>query len=167
MSLTIEQKLDTPYVHLEKGLIEITGRLLPENVLIFFNPIDNWILKYLEHPAPHTQINLSLSYINSCSTKHLNDLLKTLDDKYQEGYDMKITYTCEEGDESALEVGYDLESLVDIPFEIKVTESKFQSQNRLKVKNLITGKVGEISQKYWDAIKRNGHEKDFELIEQK
>jgi len=166
MSLTIEPKLDTPYIHLEKGLIEITGRLLPENVLIFFNPIDNWILKYLENPAPHTQINLSLSYINSCSTKHLNDLLKTLDNKYQEGYDMKITYTYEDGDESALEVGTDLESLVNIPFEFKVTESKFQSQNRLKVKNLITGKVGEISQKYWDAIKRNGHEKDFELIEQ-
>jgi len=165
MSLTIEPKLDTPYIHLEKGLIEITGRLLPENVLIFFNPIDNWILKYLENPAPHTQINLSLSYINSCSTKHLNDLLKTLDNKYQEGYDMKITYTYEEGDETALEVGHDLESLLNIPFEFIQTESNLKSQSRIKIKNLSTGKVGEISQKYWEAIKRNGHEKDFELLE--
>ncbi|MEE4198000.1 MAG: DUF1987 domain-containing protein [Bacteroidales bacterium] len=165
MSLTIEQKIDTPYVHLEKGLIEISGRLLPENVLVFFNPIDNWILKYLEHPAPFTQINLSLSYINSCSTKHLSDLLKALDDKYQQGFNMKITYSYEEGDESAFEVGQDLESIIQIPFEYILTESNMKSQKRLKVKNLITGKVGEISQKYWEAIKRNGHEKDFELLE--
>ncbi len=165
MSLTIEQKLDTPYVHLEKGLIEISGRLLPENVLIFFNPIDNWILKYLDHPASFTQINLSLAYINSCSTKHLCDLLKALDNKHQEGHDMKITYTYEEGDESALEVGHDLESILNIPFEYIQTESNLKSQKRIKIKNLSTGKVGEISQKYWEAIKRNGHEKDFELLE--
>ncbi|MGC9374684.1 MAG: DUF1987 domain-containing protein [Bacteroidales bacterium] len=165
MSLTIEQKLDTPYVHLEKGLIEISGRLLPENVLIFFNPIDNWIIKYLDRPASFTQINLSLMYINSCSTKHLSDLLKALDNKYQEGYDMKITYTYEEGDETALEVGHDLESLLNIPFEFIQTESNLKSQKRIKIKNLSTGKVVEISQKYWEAIKRNGHEKDFELLE--
>jgi hypothetical protein len=165
MSLTIEQNLDTPYIHLEKGLIEISGRLMPENVLIFFNPVDNWILKYLDNPAPFTQIILSLSYINSCSTKHLSDLLKALDNKYLEGHDMKINYTYEEGDESALEVGKDLESLLNIPFEFNLTETNVKSQKRLKVKNRITGKVGEISQKYWEAIKRNGHEKDFELIE--
>ena len=165
MSLTVEQQLDTPYVHLEKGLIEISGRLMPENVLIFFNPIDNWILRYLKNPATFTQINLSLSYINSCSTKHLSDLLKALDNKYQEGYDMKVTYTYEEGDESALEVGQDLKSLLDIPFEFIQTELNVKSQQRLKVRNCITGKVGEISQKYWETIKRNGHEKDFELLE--
>jgi hypothetical protein len=165
MSFTIEQKLDTPYVHLEKGLIEISGRLLPENVLIFFNPIDNWIIKYLDQPASFTQINLFLTYINSCSAKHLSDLLKALDNKYQEGYDMKITYTYEEGDETALEVGHDLESLLNIPFEYIQTESNLKSQKRIKIKNLSTGKVGEISQKYWEAIKRNGHEKDFELLE--
>ncbi|MFO7827557.1 MAG: DUF1987 domain-containing protein [Bacteroidales bacterium] len=165
MSLTIKQNLDTPYVHLEKGLIEITGRLLPENVLIFFNPIDNWIKKYLEKPSDFTKIDLSLSYINSCSTKHLSDLLKTLDSKYLQGFDMKVVWTYEDGDESSLEIGHDLESMLNIPFEFKVTDTNMKYQKRLKVKNLNTGKIGEISQKYWEAIKRNGYEKDFELIE--
>ena len=59
------------------------------------------------------------------------------------------------------------ESMIDIPFDYKVTETLVRQRTRLKVKNKITGKIGEISQRYWETIIRNGHEKDFELLEKK
>ncbi|MBU8892640.1 MAG: DUF1987 domain-containing protein [Bacteroidales bacterium] len=165
MSLTIKKSLDTPYIHLEKGLIKMEGRLMPENILVFFKPVDKWIKEYIKKPAANTKIDLSLSYLNSCSTKHVCDMLKVLNDKYIEGYDMKVVWTYEEGDDSGLETGKDLESMSSIPFEFNMTETRVKERKRLKVKNKLTGKTGEISLRYWETIKRNGHERDFELLE--
>jgi hypothetical protein len=167
MSLTIEQSFDTPHIHLENGLIKIEGRLMPENILIFFKPIDKWIDKYLKKPDQTTIIDLHLSYLNSCSSKHISDMLKKFNKKFLEGFDMKVSWTYEDNDDSALEAGKDLESLVDMPFEYIKTESQIKERKRLLVKNKLTGKTGEISLRYWETIKRNGHERDFELLETK
>jgi hypothetical protein len=78
---------------------------------------------------------------------------------------MKIYWTYEEDDDTVQEIGTDLESMIDIPFEYIVKETQIKERTRIKVKNKLTGKVGEISLKYWETIKRNGHEKDFELLE--
>ncbi len=165
MSLTIKKTLETPYVHLKDGLIKMEGRSMPENVLLFYNQIDEWINEYLKNPAGFTKIDLFLSYLNSCSTKHICEMLKVLNAKYLKGTDMKVYWTYEDGDDSTLEAGNDLESMVDIPFEYIMRETTRQQKKRLKVKNLTTGKVGEITQKYWETIIRNGHEKDFEVLE--
>lgn len=164
MSLQIEKTLDTPYIYLEKGLIKMEGRSMPEHVSKFFAPVKEWFEQYIENPAEFTKIDLDLSYTNSSSIKQINDLLKMLNKKYVEGFDMKIFWTYEEHDESVHEIGTDLESLLDIPFEYIVTKSEFEKKIRIKVKNKITGKTGEISQRYWETIKRNGHERDFELL---
>ena len=165
MSLTLEKSFDTPYIYLENGLIKMEGKLMPENILIYFKPVDKWIKKYIKKPAEYTKIDLSLSYLNSCSTKYICDMLKVLNDKFIEGYDMKVVWTYEEGDDSALETGKDLESMSNIPFEFIMTETSIEERKRLKVKNKLTGKTGEISLRYWETIKRNGHERDFELLE--
>ena len=165
MSLTLKKTHDTPYIHLKEGLIEIKGRLMPENVLKFFSPVKKWIEKYSKNPDDFTKIDLFLPYVNSSSIKQINDLLKILNLKYNEGCDMKIFWTYEEGDDSALEIGNDLESMLNIPFEYNILETEAKNQTRIKVKNKITGKIGEISRKYWETIKRTGHEKDFELLE--
>lgn len=165
MSLIIEKTVDTPLIQLEDGLIKMEGQLMPENVLIYFKSVDEWIHNYLNKPAEFTKIDLDFSYLNSCSTKHICDLLKLFDAKYKDGYDAKIIWTYEEGDDTVKEIGDDLESLINIPFEFVVKETQAKERKRLKVKNKITGKTGEISLKYWETIKRNGHEKDFELLD--
>ena len=165
MSLTIEKTNDSPYVHLENGLIEISGRTMPENVLVFFEPINKWLNKYIQNPAEFTKIDLSLPYTNSCSIKEIGDLLLLLDQKYQEGFDMKIYWTYEQNDEWGIETGNELESMLKIPFEYIETETEVKNKKRLLVKNKLTGKIGEISYRYWETIKGNGHDKDFEILE--
>ncbi|MFC2104488.1 DUF1987 domain-containing protein [Bacteroidota bacterium] len=165
MSLIIEKELDTPYIELEDGLIKMEGRLMPENILSFFKPVEKWINKYLKKPAEFTKIDLNLSYLNSCSTKRMCDLLKLFNKKYLKGYNMKVYWTYEDGDDTVQEIGNDLESTVEIPFEYIVTETDTKEKKRLKVKNKLTGRIGEISLKYWETIKKNGHERDFEILE--
>jgi len=165
MSLEIKKTLDTPYILLDNGLIKMEGRSMPEHVSRFFAPVKEWIDTYIENPADFTKIDLNLPYTNSSSIKQINDLLKILNSKFVEGSDMKVCWTYEEHDESMQETGKDLESMIDIPFEYIVTKIESEQKVRLKVKNKITGKTGEISQRYWETIKRNGHEKDFELLD--
>ncbi len=165
MSLIIERALDTPYIYLENGLIKMEGHLMPENILVFFKKVDKWIDNYINNPADFTKLDFDFSYLNSCSTKHICDTLKLFNEKYVEGSDMKIFWSYEEGDDTMHEIGTDLESMLDIPFEYIMKETQVKERTRLKVKNKLTGKVGEISLKYWETIKRNGHERDFELLE--
>ena len=165
MCLTIEKTNDTPYIQLEKGLIKIDGTSMPENVRKFYKPVKEWVDKYVEHPSEFTKIDLSLSYTNSSSIKQINDLLSKLNNKFLEGFQMKVIWTYEDGDDSTLEAGNDLESMVKIPFEYIMTETQIKQQKKIKVKNKITGKTGEITQRYWETIVRNGHEKDFELLD--
>jgi len=165
MNLLIEKTNDTPLVQLESGLIKIDGRSMPENVLIFFDPITTWMKKYVENPADFTKIELNLTYTNSCSIKIIGDLLRMLDDKFRKGSDMKIYWTYEQNDESAKETGHEFESMLKIPFEYIETETEIRNKKRILVKNLLTGKTGEISYRYWETIKGNGHDKDFEVLE--
>lgn len=165
MNLELEKSIDTPYVNLEEGLVRMEGRLMPENIRFFIKPVEEWVDKYLENPAEFTKIDLEFSYLNSCSTKRICDLLKQFNKKFKEGFNMKIYWTFEEGDDTVQEIGDDLQSMIDIPFEFKMKEVQVRERKRLKVKNKLTGKTGEISLKYWETIKRNGHEKDFELLE--
>lgn len=166
MSFTIEKTFDSPYIHLEEGIVKMEGQLMPENILVLFKSVDKWINEYLVKPAEFTKLDFNLSYLNSCSTKHICDILKLFNEKYLEGFDMKILWTYEEGDDTIHEIGTDLESELDIPFEFVEIETLIKEKTRLKVKNKLTGKVGEISLKYWETIKRNGHEKDFEVLEE-
>ena len=165
MSLIIEKTNDTPFIHLESGNIIIHGRSMPENVLIFFEPITAWMKKYVENPAEFTKIDLYLTYTNSCSIKIISDLLRLLDQRFRKGSDMKIYWTYEQNDESAKETGYELESILKIPFEFIEIETEIRSKKRILVKNLLTGKTGEISLRYWETIKGNGHDKDFQILE--
>lgn len=165
MSLYIEKSNDTPEVDLKPGLVKIHGRSMPENVLIFYEPITEWVKKYVDDPADYTKIDLNLTYTNSCSIKIICDLLRMLDDKYRQGFDMKIFWTYEENDESAKETGHELEAMLKIPIEYIETETEIKNRKRILVKNLLTGKTGEISYRYWETIKANGHDKDFEVLE--
>jgi hypothetical protein len=63
---------NTPEVILDpKGIIKITGRLIPENAIEFFNPIDEWINEYFCNPFEITCVEICLEYINSVGTKYL------------------------------------------------------------------------------------------------
>lgn len=160
----MKQTQDTPGIKLEEGLIEIKGASMPENVLLFFKPVVEWFKQYVDNPAKFTLIKIYLTYTNSCSIKYICDLVKMLEPAYQKGFDMKLEWHYEDGDESMQDAGLDIESLVTIPFEYIPEEPEFQEKRRLKVQNIKTGKIGEISELYWETIKRNGHQNNFKII---
>jgi len=101
-----------------KGTIKLTGRLVSENPLDFFNPIEEWVNEYFRNPAEITSVDICLEYINSAGTKYLFDMIHRITHVYLKKNTEKfmINWYYEDEDEDLLEKGRFFSSDLDVPF---------------------------------------------------
>ena len=76
----LERDVMTPEVDLnpDTGVLSFTGRVMPTNSYEFFDPIKEWVLKYLREPQEKTMIKIYVDAINTSSAKALMMLFKAL-----------------------------------------------------------------------------------------
>ena len=84
------------------------GRSLPENVEIFYAPLEKWIS---ELETDEVQFDVNLEYFNSASSKKILELLKILDANTRVK-SILIVWHYEEGDDDCLESGQIFEELL-------------------------------------------------------
>ena len=119
----ISSTINTPEVILDpKGIIKITGRLIPENPLDFFITIEEWINEYFNNPAEITCVEIYLEYINSTGTKYLLDLIHKITHIHLKKNKKKfiINWYYKDEDEDILEKGTFLSSDLDVPFNLSL-----------------------------------------------
>ncbi len=123
--LFIEPTPESLGVRLKSGLLEFSGRSIPEDPMKLFTPILEWIEEYIKNPPASTSINLKFEYINTSSSKHLLNILETLNKAYdKKENNMSITWSYEVGDDDMYELGKFIESMIEIPMNyIEVEES--------------------------------------------
>lgn len=119
--LTIKEQVDTPYVHLNAtaGTLEITGRSLPENAVVFYEPVMHWLDSYLQHPAEETVLSLKLEYFNSSSSLMLLKLMNRLQTLRTAGKAAKVLWFYVRGDDLMEERGLEMQELLEIPIEVR------------------------------------------------
>jgi hypothetical protein len=117
--INIQGTDDTPNVTLDKdnGKFEISGRSLPEDVNMFYQPIMDWIDEYSESPNDITEFNFKLEYFNTASSKIILDILLKFEEILDNGSDVKIKWHYHEEEEDMLEAGEEYADIVEIPFE--------------------------------------------------
>lgn len=118
----LERRSDTPAIKLEPtGDLSITGRSLPENAELFYKPVIDWVDRYVEEQAKAlTQLTIELEYFNSSSVKQILTLLLKLEDlQHKEGKDVRVIWSYNQDDELMEMKGREMESLVDLPFEMQ------------------------------------------------
>jgi len=110
---------NTPEVILDKkGIINMTGRLIPENAEEFFKTIEEWVNEYFCNPAKITIIDICLDYINSTGSKYLFYLLhkiiniRLLNDTEK----FIINWYIKDEDEDILDKGKLFSTNLDVPF---------------------------------------------------
>lgn len=110
---------DTPKVVLdpENGEFEISGRSLPEDVASFYNPVLDWLEKYVHEPNDKTVFNFKLVYFNTASSKLLLDILMKLETLQENGKEILVKWHFSEEDEDMEEAGEEYSDIVDVPFE--------------------------------------------------
>ena len=116
-TLTIKGTENTPSILLDKknGVFEISGRSLPENATLIYNPVLEWINKYSTAPNPTTELALKFEYLNTASSKLMVDIFSAL----APIKGSKIIWYFHDDDEDMEEVGEELSELASIPFEFK------------------------------------------------
>lgn len=116
----IEETEETPLIkfNAETGLLEISGRSLPENASSFFEPVHKWISNYISNPAIETIMQLKLEYFNSSSAKQIMQIILLLEQLYLKSNNVKIYWFFSQSDELIESRGRELKNLVNIPFEL-------------------------------------------------
>ncbi|NJM14422.1 MAG: DUF1987 domain-containing protein [Bacteroidales bacterium] len=116
MSVLIDKTKSTPFVKFEEGILEISGRAIPEHSIEFFKPLINELERYISHPKELTRVVFGLEYANSGAKRLLMDICIVLEKLKENGNSVDIKWICDPEDDHMMELGKDIESLVSIPF---------------------------------------------------
>lgn len=123
-TLHIPSQKDTPEIIAdgETGRFSISGKSLPEDAIEFFQPLEDYVREYLQHPKNHTVLNLKLIYLNSSSSKKLLDILSLFDKLRRNHFQVEVNWITTAGDHDIYEEGVELTHMTSIPFNF-ITEN--------------------------------------------
>lgn len=115
----------TPKVILDpnKGYFEFSGIAMPEDTVVFFEPLIKKIREYFKATEVPIVFHFSVYYFNSLSSKLIYQLFKTIEKQYKKGKDVRIEWTYEEDDESMEEAGKLFLESIDVPYKMILSES--------------------------------------------
>ena len=102
----------------QQGLLELSGRSIPENSIEFYKPILDWIEAYGASPKADTKVNIKLEYFNTSSSKCILDVFKKLESIHKGGNQLVINWYYEQDDEDMLEAGEDYQAIINVPFKM-------------------------------------------------
>lgn len=112
---------DLPAVILDakNNIFKISGRILPEDGSKFFQPIYNWLERYIKEPNDLTEFHLKLDYYNSSTARLLTKMIVELEKIKDTGKKVIVVWEYYEDDEVMEERGAELKSISFLPFMLK------------------------------------------------
>jgi len=115
---------DTPSVYFDKaaGIFEIAGISLPGNVLDFFNPVLEWIDRYIKDPNENTVLTLRMEDLNTSSAKVMNIIIHKFETILRTGKKVKVCWYYAPNEPEMKDMGQDYSVGCKVPFEIKPFE---------------------------------------------
>lgn len=123
--LNIEASPYTPFIQFSKetGVMEISGRSIPEAPDDFWNPIISWFEEYSKSPAFETVFKINLDYFNIASSKRILFLLYKLNKMSIDNKRVvKVLWCYKLNDDDMYEVGQDYKYMVKVPFEFIILD---------------------------------------------
>lgn len=108
----------------EKGIFTFSGRSIPENAAVAFEPILNWWSEYLQNPNPKTVIDLNFDYINSSSMKQLVKLFGMLDEVNGKSTAVNVVWHYNNDDTDSKAQAMRLSKMVKFPIKIVADTTK-------------------------------------------
>ncbi len=121
MKFLIEQTRVTPLVDYNNGerILRISGRSSPENPLMFYQRLMDFVDEFASSIEPVLTVNVSMEYFNTSSTKCLFNLFKKMNEVQRElGKVVVINWYYEDWDDDMLEIGEDFSYGLDMEFNL-------------------------------------------------
>jgi hypothetical protein len=111
---------DTPAVTLDSvnNIYEISGRSLPEDVVVFYQPVMQWLKEFEKTPIKDFELSIKLEYFNTASSKLILDILLKLEEVFLNGTPLKVKWYYLSSDSDMKEAGEEYSEIVGLPFEL-------------------------------------------------
>jgi len=100
------------------GILEMSGSSYPEDAIEFFQPIFNWIKKFISEVNKSIVLNLKFDYMNTSSSKCILDIFEILEKYHNEDNDVQINWYYEVNDEDMQETGEEFAEDIKLPFKL-------------------------------------------------
>ncbi len=119
--LYIKATQNTPRIHLnaEKEIFEISGASFSEDVTNTYELVTEWIDENIPKFEGVLTCKFHFNVINSFSHKKIFNFLIKLNNLAKVGKKISIEWVHDIDDEDIMEMGEDLNELIDLPFSIK------------------------------------------------
>lgn len=116
-----KQTKNTPHIHLdaEKRIFEISGVSFSEDIAEVYKPVLEWVDENIPKLEGSLLCKFHFDVLNSFSHKKIFNLLIKLNNYAQTGKNINVEWAHDEDDEDIMEMGEDLDELIDLPFTIK------------------------------------------------
>ncbi|HAG16598.1 MAG TPA: nuclear pore complex subunit [Bacteroidales bacterium] len=117
--LVLNGTKQTPSVNFNavSGMLELSGRSIPENSFEFYNPLIEWLNEYTTVALDLTKIKVYLEYFNTSSSKYILEVLKKLKEINEiAGKEVSVEWCYDEGDDEMMETGEDYEDVTGLQF---------------------------------------------------
>jgi hypothetical protein len=118
MGILLKATKSTPYIKFEKGVLQIQGKSMPEDVVKVYGPVIQAVRDYVDNPEQITEAEFFFEYLNSSSNRVVLTILTLFEQLIQKGFEVKVTWKFEKGDELISDLGHDLEAVVKVPIHI-------------------------------------------------
>jgi SiaC family regulatory phosphoprotein len=123
---TIDQKAttSTPAISFDPdtNVLRISGESYPENSFDFYAPVLSW-LKVSLLELPELTLDISVTYMNSSSTKCTLDIMDVMEEAYLRGVRTKIIWHYDRDNPRSYEMAEEFREEVAFPFGIEVLDS--------------------------------------------
>lgn len=121
--LIIEPSKYTPFIEFDPDsrVLEIRGESYPENTPKFYEPVIEWIERYVEELAENDSVyaNFGLVYLNTGSSKAMMDFLAVLERCAEKGTKFIVNWYYDETNEAVRECGKKIEDdIVSLTFNL-------------------------------------------------
>ena len=120
VSLDIKATTSSPAVSFEpdKKVLRICGESYPENSFDFYDPVISWIKTTLKD-LPQFTLDISITYMNSSSTKCTLDILDMMEEASGRGVKVGVIWRYDRENPRSYEMAEDFREEVSFPFEIE------------------------------------------------
>ena len=118
LPLVLDKTEDSPEIILDKmgNKFDFSGTSIPEDTKKLYQPVFNWIDKYIENPNDETVVNFNMIYFNTSSTKSILDIMIQFKKLAKDGKMLIINWYFPEDDEDMYEAGVGFSKMVRFPF---------------------------------------------------
>ena len=118
--LLIEATKSSPKIEFNQNTetYRIEGQSYPENIVIFFTPIFEWVNKFLITLDKPATFDINLTYINTSSSKAMMMLFDLFEEAFSKGSSISVNWYYHKENEMGLEYGQEFKEDLSFPFNI-------------------------------------------------